>query len=182
MPWHPEPAGAWLYSCCLELKPRNKKKPNPALFHVMSLHNTDLPPTNRCLSLRACPKRVSRLRAGAGAVGGPAAAVPGAGWQLSVGCWPIPPCLVAPRNPFVSSFLFPRLPHACMHRESEVMSPHCHFKCFLGLPSPSWHGFEKQYPCAVPSPRSQNAPGRSGSNTVPRGTFSLQNFSSAFAF
>lgn len=182
LPWHPGRAGAYLYNCYLKLKTRNKKTPEPALLHVMSPCNMDSSPTNRLLFLHAGPKRVFWLRVSARAVGGPAAAVPGAGRQLPAGCWPVTPCLVAPRNPFVSSFLFPRLPCACVHWESEIMSPHCHFKCFLGLPSPSWHGFEKQYPCAVPSARSQDASGRSGSNALPRGTLSIQNFSSAFVF
>jgi len=159
LPRHPEPAGAQLYNCYLKRNRSNKNHPKPSLLHVTSPCNTDLPPTNRPPSPHACLKGVSAPGEW-GAAGGPGPAVPGAGGSAAVpplpaGSWPVAPCLAAPRNPFVSSFLFPRSPCACVRWEREIMSPHCHVKRFLGLPSASRPRCEKQYPCAAPPARSQ---------------------------
>lgn len=95
------------------------------LFHRMHPHRPGLLPTSRLPpSTRAGG---ANLAAGER---GPAAASP------SGGAWPVTPCLAGLRNPSVSSFLLPRLPCACVDWESELMSSHCHFKCFLWLPSP----------------------------------------------
>lgn len=57
----------------------------------------------------------------------------------------------------------------------------------IAIPNVSWgcqalRGMGLKNNIPVPSARSQNASGRSGSDTLPKGTSPLQNFSFAFAF